>query len=465
MRNLGLPIIDARVPKYRQLRALASNRTDIPSAKTAPTKAIVIFVFLAGIFTILGAYKIGGFEAFFYLYFVLATASLGLRFIALIPKQIQANLESTAKEVVIAPTYSILIAIYKEDSIVPGLVCNLKNINWPQNKLDIIFLCEADDKATQDAVIENADPLNSRLVIVPSGIPKTKPRALNFGLTLARGRFVTIYDAEDKPHPNQLREAFECFSKSSEKVGMVQAPLVTENEKESLIAALFALDYAIWFRVLLPFFAKVFGFIPLGGTSNHFRTAVLKRAGGWDSYNLTEDADLGIRLARLGYKAKTISLPTYEESPPKINQWVRQRTRWIQGHLQTIAAHLWPQSIRFGNMSAFQYLGALFTIFAGPLFIFLRIPLLAICASDKPLIEMIEFLIVFGLAFEILICSVAIMRDGRKHLWRCIYYLPFYWVLQTIAYLRASIRVFTHPFVWEKTAHGTEARANISKIN
>lgn len=454
----ALQIIDVRKPQYNPLRAISNGNSGIPSAKSGPTKIATSLILVLGIAIILGGFGIEGFEFVFWLYTTIAFVATSLRAFALLPSQRQNPPYQQVSEVEIAPIYSILIALYKEDAVIENLTHNLSLMNWPQNRLDIIYLCESDDIATQNAVLKFANKENSRLVIVPNGIPKTKPRALNFGLNLATGRFLTIYDAEDKPHPDQLREAFECFSNSDETIGMIQAPLITDNEKESFIAAHFALDYAIWFRVLLPFFARFFGFIPLGGTSNHFRTSVLRKAGGWDAYNLTEDADLGIRLGRLGYCAKTINSPTFEESPPKTSQWLRQRTRWIQGHLQTIATHFFRPSNRYGRLKPFNFIGALFTIFAGPLFIFLRIPILIICASEKQGLEIIEFLIVYGFAFEFLTTWIAIARDGRYYLWRCIYSLPIYWFLQTIAYLRACVRVFTHPFVWEKTAHGNAAR-------
>lgn len=456
--------IDARLPKYRNLRESAGKQNGIPSANGAATKFISALIFMFGICTLLGGLGVKYFFVFFVIYSSIAALSLLLRLLAVATCARIRNPEIGSGIVNIAPIYTILIAIYKEETIIPALVSNLSKINWPKDRLDIIYLCESDDIATQNAVRQFANPSNSRLVIVPNGIPKTKPRALNYGLNLARGRFLTIYDAEDCPHPNQLREAFDCFASNSADVGMVQAPLITHNEKESFIAGQFALDYAIWFQILLPFFARFFGFIPLGGTSNHFRVSVLRRAGGWDAYNLTEDADLGIRLARLGYKAKTISSPTYEESPPKIYQWVRQRTRWIQGHLQTIATHSLASKTSFNRLKYSHFLGAFFTIFLGPLFIFIRIPLLVVCAIQKPVFEMAEYILIYGLALEILICAAAIIKDGRNHLWRCIITMPCYWILQTIAYLRASIRCFTHPFIWEKTAHGANARQSI-KIN
>ncbi|MBN8647110.1 MAG: glycosyltransferase [Caulobacterales bacterium] len=211
---------------------------------------------------------------------------------------------------------------------------------------------------------------------------------------------------------------------------------------------------------MLPFICDFTGFIPLGGTSNHFRKSTLKKLGGWDPYNLTEDADLGVKLGRFGYYSKIIDFPTIEEAPPKTSQWIKQRTRWIHGHIQTIGVHFENALELLGQLKLQKFLGLILGIAAGPLFVGLRVFMLSFGLLNLQnetnnvlnIVMLIMLLAEFGLHF------IAINRDGRIRLWQTVLFLPFYWILQSIAYIRASIHIFTKPFVWEKTAHGKSAR-------
>ena len=237
------------------------------------------------------------------------------------------------------PVYTLLVPLFREASIVGDLVAALDLIDWPRDKLDIKMLLEADDAATVAAARAAANGPPYDLVIVPPIGPRTKPKALAYGLAFARGEFLTVYDAEDRPHPAQLRSAHARFAAAPSDLGCLQAPLVVDNARDSWLALSFAIEYAALFDGLLPALAKLRLPLPLGGTSNHFRTDALVAVGAWDPYNVTEDADLGIRLARRGYRAETLDLPTLEEAPARFLPWVRQRTRWFKGWLQTWLVH------------------------------------------------------------------------------------------------------------------------------
>ncbi|PZR44042.1 MAG: hypothetical protein DI537_61670, partial [Stutzerimonas stutzeri] len=204
------------------------------------------------------------------------------------------------------------------------------------NELDQIkLICEADDQETLDALALTRLGRQYEIVEVPPGRPRTKPKALTYALGAARGEYLVIYDAEDRVDPLQLEEAWRTFEAGPSDIACLQAPLVVTNARESWLSALFALEYAGLFRVLLPHLAAARLPVPLGGTSNHFRTRVLQQVGGWDPYNVTEDADLGLRLYRLGYRFGTLTRPTYEEAPIGRDAWLGQRTRWFKGWLQT----------------------------------------------------------------------------------------------------------------------------------
>lgn len=237
------------------------------------------------------------------------------------------------------PSCSVLVPIYKEAKLVTQLLGALAKIDYPKPKLDILFLIEQDDGETVKALEFARLPPECRIIIVPEGPPRTKPRALQVGLSFARGEMVTIFDAEDVPHPQQLRHAARKLAAGGPRMGCVQAQLRIDNADKSWLAKQFALEYAAVFMVSMPSLAKRdFPFL-LGGTSNYFRAQALRAVGGWDPWNVAEDADLGVRLARAGYRVGTIETPTEEEAPGTLKNWLRQRMRWQKGWMQTFVVH------------------------------------------------------------------------------------------------------------------------------
>ena len=260
------------------------------------------------------------------------------------------------------PTYSILVPLYREDSQVNALIDSLLKLDWPKERLEIKLICEADDIETIEAcrsAIAGAGSSHFSIVIVPDGEPKTKPKALAYALPLCIGSLVVIYDAEDRPDVFQLREANGEFQHGPPNLACVQAPLVIHNSTESWLSRLFAIEYSALFDGLVPMLSKVGSPVPLGGTSNHFKRSVLDNLGGWDPYNVTEDADLGVRMARAGYCTGTLRLPTYEESPITVDVWIKQRTRWFKGWYQTWLVHMrnpatTARDLGFRNTIVFQ---------------------------------------------------------------------------------------------------------------
>jgi glycosyltransferase XagB len=449
------------------LRAAKRARVDL--AQTAPVlsahkpagRLLVAFMILVTAAVWLGGAGVQPFQSFWAnMAFVLIALGLLRVLTCLVASQGSQHIEIRPQPEA-APVWTILIALYNEADSVPSLLEALSKLSWRKDRLDLIFACEHDDALTIATLVANQRAHNFRIVRVPSGGPRTKPHALQTALPFARGRYICVYDAEDRPHPEQVRAAFQAFLTGPSNLAVVQAPLVTWNHKESWIARQFALDYAIWFRVMLPAFARISGLIPLGGTSNHFRTDILRAVGGWDPYNVTEDADLGIRLARNGYIAELISPPTYEEAPPKIGAWIKQRGRWIQGHVQTFSLHLRTP------LSLMQQIGwrGLFAFFIGlgigPMSALLVLPLtLAISLS---LVQEITFKVwlplAFALAGHVIVAAVACGRDGRWSLMSCVITLPLYHCLQSVAACRAMWRVVFTPSFWDKTDHGCAARA------
>jgi cellulose synthase/poly-beta-1,6-N-acetylglucosamine synthase-like glycosyltransferase len=233
------------------------------------------------------------------------------------------------------PVYTVLIALHDEAEMVPAIVSRISALRWPKSLLDVKYVCEIDDTATIAALQAQQLGPECEIVLTPDFGPRTKPKALQYALQGARGSLVAVYDAEDKPAPGQLLEACAAFAEADDRLGCVQAPLAIANLGTNWISGLFALEYSGLFRVLIPFLARMRMPIPLGGTSNHFRRAALEAAGGWDPHNVTEDADLGLRLYAHGYRTGTLNSATVEVAPSTLEVWTRQRTRWLKGWAQT----------------------------------------------------------------------------------------------------------------------------------
>ncbi|WP_242219886.1 glycosyltransferase family 2 protein [Shinella zoogloeoides] len=366
------------------------------------------------------------------------------------------------------PVYSVFVALYREAAVVPQLVATLDRLEWPAACLDIKLICEADDQETLDALA--AAPLGPQyeVIRVPPAQPRTKPKALTYALGAARGEYLVIYDAEDRIDPMQLEEAWRTFESGPADLACLQAPLIVTNAREGWLSALFAVEYAGLFRALLPFLAGIRMPMPLGGTSNHFRTRVLQAVGGWDPYNVTEDADLGLRLFRRGYRCGVLTRPTYEEAPTEIDAWLGQRTRWFKGWLQTWLVLMREparlvRDIGLAPSLVFQLLvgGLILSSLAHPLLLAyigviswrLIVHEAAIGTFDLALFAL-DFISIAGsyLAF-ILLGRIGMTFRERLAVGPRWLLTPFYWMLISLAAWRAVHELHSKPFFWNKTAH------------
>ena len=238
------------------------------------------------------------------------------------------------------PVYTVLVPLYREVSVLVQLIEALLALRYPVHKLDIKLVIEKSDFEMRAAIARLTLPPHFTVVEVPPAHPVTKPKALNYALSLARGSLVTVYDAEDLPHPGQLRLAAATFATCEPRVACLQAVLAFYNPAENWLTRQFAIEYAALFDVQMPMLSALGWPFPLGGTSNHFRVDELRYVGGWDPFNVTEDADLGFRLARFGYEARAVASVTYEEANVALANWIAQRTRWLKGFLQTWLVHM-----------------------------------------------------------------------------------------------------------------------------
>lgn len=361
------------------------------------------------------------------------------------------------------PTYTILCPLYREANIAPDLIAALSRLDYPTAALDIKLLIEGDDVDTLAAALAVANAPHIEVVVIPPALPRTKPKALNAGLARARGEYIVVYDAEDRPHPQQLRAALAAFEDGGRDLACVQAPLAIDNAHASWIASQFAAEYAIQFREMLPFLARLGWPLPLGGTSNHFRTEALREIGGWDSYNVTEDADLGYRLARARLNATMIAPPTWEEAPVTLGAWLNQRTRWIKGHLQTWLVLMRNPFRAAQEMGLKAFAAMQLTLACGLLAAFLHGPLAAtlIYAAISPhdVLGPAGFgLAIFGYCTSVFAALTAsALANDLSHA-RAALTMPLYWPLASLAAYRTLGELLLRPHHWRKTAHGVSTR-------
>jgi len=365
------------------------------------------------------------------------------------------------------PRYTVLVALHREAEVLNQLLAALDRIVWPRSKLEVKLVCEADDRETLAALSVLWLPPHVEVVRVPPGHPRTKPKALNHALPLVRTDFVVLYDAEDRPHPMQLIEAFRSFEAAGPDLACLQAPLEIANGARGLLPRLFAFEYRALFRSLLPWLSGWQVVLPLGGTSNHFRTDALRDVGGWDPYNVTEDADLGIRLVRLGYRIDTISLPTLEDAPEQLSVWLPQRTRWFKGWVQTWLVHMRDPLRLAADLGWRSFLvaqilmaGLVVSALIHPLLLLALGLLLAQIAFGAPasgwpvaLLTLDAVNIVCGYLSFLLLGHYATRRHERGAFWRTVLWTPAYWMLLSAAAWRACFQLTRKPHLWEKTPH------------
>jgi cellulose synthase/poly-beta-1,6-N-acetylglucosamine synthase-like glycosyltransferase len=376
------------------------------------------------------------------------------------------------------PSYTVVVALYREARIIGQLVDALKGLDYPPEKLDIKFVCERDDDATIEAL--NALDLGPRfeILLAPESGPRTKPKALTSALPFARGRYLVVYDAEDVPEPDQLKKALSAYRRGPRNLACVQARLAVDNVRDNWLTRHFAAEYAGLFDVFLPALADLRLPLPLGGTSNHFRTDILRGVGGWDPYNVTEDADLGMRLARFGYLSGVIDSTTYEEAPARLGAWLKQRTRWCKGWLQTWLVHMRSPGALYrelgaGGFFAFQLLvgGTVLAALVHPIFLALVLTDATLGDLLQPSDNLAEALR-HGFAMTTLLsgyfgsATLSLVGLARRRLLSSAWVLvltPVYWIILSFAAWRAAIQLVIAPHLWEKTEHGLARTSRYAK--
>jgi cellulose synthase/poly-beta-1,6-N-acetylglucosamine synthase-like glycosyltransferase len=367
------------------------------------------------------------------------------------------------------PRWSVIVALHREGrSVVADLLTALERLDYPRAKLELRFAVEEDDRETREALAGLRLPPHAAVILCPPGRPRTKPRALNIASAFCRGEFVTVFDAEDMPHPAQLRRAAAAFAAGSPDLACVQARLAIDNDGDGLLTRIYALDYAVLFDRTIAGLTREGWPVPLGGTSNHFRRSALDAALGWDAWNVTEDADLGLRLARMGFRVGSIASDTCEEAPRRLGPWFLQRCRWQKGWMQTALVHfrrpaamVRAAGLRGAVVAAVLTLGASFSALFAPL----TVPALFAAAAHvaggglPTAGQTVSFAVaLFGIHSLVRPMREAAKRRGLRFSFREGLFLPVHLLLVSAAAWRALVELVFAPAHWHKTPHGTALR-------
>ena len=365
------------------------------------------------------------------------------------------------------PDYTIVVALYQEARVVRDLVRALDRLDYPKSKLDIKLVVEQRDPETLSRLVEMRLPARYEVIVAPPGPPQTKPRALNIALSSARGELIVVYDAEDAPAADQLRLAAARFA-ADKSVDCLQARLTIRNARESWLANQFAIEYAVLFDFLNPGLCALDLPIALGGTSNHFRIRSLIDVGAWDEWNVTEDADLGIRLARFGYRVRALNSDTSEEAPHELKNWFRQRVRWQKGWMQTLIVHARQPSLFRRDLGPSRALAAT-TLIGGaivgcmfwPVFAFLTLWRALTVGDDgalapaREMTDVFTYILALAGAWTIALpASIAARLRGSRVSLRALALMPVYYMLVCAATWTATLHLVAWPYYWGKTDHG-----------
>ena len=361
---------------------------------------------------------------------------------------------------------SVIVPLFRETEVAQVLVERLRCITYPKCLLDVILVLEEEDGLTSKALSQMNLPPWIRVVVVPDGMPRTKPRAMNYALDFCEGDIVGVLDAEDAPDPDQITRVAERFRRAPRDVVCLQGVLDYYNPRQNWLARCFTIEYAAWFRMILPGMARLGLAIPLGGTTLYFRRDALEELGGWDAHNVTEDADLGFRLARHGYSTEILATVTDEEANCHPWAWIKQRSRWLKGYMTTYLVHMRRPGLLYRQLGARKFWGFqahFITALSQPMLApFLWSFWLVFLGLPHPLDPVMprEAMLAVGLLFltieavNIAIGFAAVSKPKHRHLLPWVPSLHFYWPLGAIAAYKALYELVVKPFFWDKTAHG-----------
>lgn len=368
------------------------------------------------------------------------------------------------------PRVSILVPLYRETEIAHALIARLTQLTYPKCLLDVVLVLEENDDLTCSTLARIDLPDWIRVVVAPDGQPRTKPRAMNFALDFCEGDIVGIFDAEDAPEPDQIARVARHFRDAPPQVVCVQGVLDYYNPRQNWLARCFTIEYATWFRTLLPGMARLGFAIPLGGTSVYVRRAALEALGGWDAHNVTEDADLGFRLARHGFITEMVDTVTDEEANCRPWAWVKQRSRWLKGYMTTYLVHMRRPGLLYRQLGAWKFWGfqahfvtAVSQVLLAPVLWSFWLAFLGLPHPLEPFVPR-QVLVGLGALFLVVellnlaLYAASVTGPKHRHLLAWVPTMHFYWPLGAVAAYKALYELVVNPFFWDKTRHGLSLR-------
>ncbi|MEL6171422.1 MAG: glycosyltransferase, partial [Pseudomonadota bacterium] len=364
------------------------------------------------------------------------------------------------------PRVSVLVPMFRETEVAHALIARLTQLTYPKCLLDVLLVLEEEDELTRRTLAQIDLPSWIRVVVVPDGQPRTKPRAMNYALDFCTGDIVGIYDAEDAPGPDQITRIARRFQQVPDDVVCLQGILDYYNPDQNWFSRCFTMEYAAWFRLLMPGMARLGFAIPLGGTTLFFRRSALEELGGWDAHNVTEDADLGFRLARHGFRTEMIETVTDEEANCRPWAWIKQRSRWLKGYMTTYLVHMKQPRLLYRQLGAWKFWGfqahfvaAVSQVLLAPVLLSFWLVFLG---QSHPLEAVLPRAFIVGLAalfltievINMTIFAVAVWGQKHRHLMPWVPTMHFYLPLGAIAAYKALYELVVNPFFWDKTKHG-----------
>lgn len=481
-----VPLLYTKMIRKQPTRAIRYKNNDFVTHSSLPTNESALysitrqqkfFVFLFAFIFLIGIFFAWHTTLFLFVVAITTLYFMDLLFnLFLIYRSFSKSPEISISDEEIAaeskrewPLYTIYCPLYKEWNVVPQFISAINSLDYPKNKLQVLLLLEEDDKETIKHIRKYQLPSFMEIVVVPNSMPKTKPKAMNYGLTKTRGEFVVVYDAEDIPDPKQLKKALLAFEKAGDKTVCIQAKLNFYNPYQNILTRVFTAEYSLWFDLVLTGLQSIKAPIPLGGTSNHFRTKDIRSLQGWDAFNVTEDCDLGTRLAKQGYQTAIVDSTTLEEANSDLKNWYNQRSRWIKGYIQTYFVHMRNPGTFFGNKKShlltFQLVvGAkIFSLFVNPFMWLSTISYFAfrpfIGATIEsffpaPVLYMAVFSLIVGNFLYVYYYMLGLAKRGYDEIIPFVFVVPFYWLAMSFASWKALYEFIRKPHYWAKTKHG-----------
>jgi glycosyltransferase XagB len=380
----------------------------------------------------------------------------------------QTLIEGTPDDSPVYKTYTVIIPLYQEAEVMGQIYSAMTSLRYPKDKLRFIITVERYDEETKSALRQYNFPEHFQILELPDVKPKTKPKALNVALKEVTSEYLVIYDAEIVPDPDQLKKAAWAFHQHSE-LAAFQTRLDHYNPEHNIITSLFNSEFSAYYDILLPGLKTMNVPFPLSGHSVHFKVKALQDAGGWDPYNVTEDVDLGVRLWRFGYRYGVLDSLSSEEATTSLSTWIKQRTRWMKGFLQTAIVHLRsPRTLMRELGGLWTFVAFVFIVPASTIFNLLNLLFIALTLVwiiwepviiqgfyTGPILYITYFTTICGVFISMYISLYALYHRKRYSIVQYAYLSPLYWGLLSVAALRAMYQLFTNPTSWEKTRHGT----------